>query len=191
MILIGISGKRGTGKDSLASILRNKYGFLNLPFAEELKSAVREEFRLTRDHTDGWLKETPLPTYPGFTPREIMIRYGQFFRQFDKNWWVEKVFDKMQQIKTLKSYGDEMRVSISDVRFINEAQYIKKQGGILVRLERKPELNIYKGVVDDISETDLDLYDNFDYTIDSDHNISLSDLEVAADMIVANEKVGK
>lgn len=197
MILIGISGKKGTGKDLLASYLTKKHGFVNIPFAGELKAAVRRDFNLTIEHTDGKLKEESTELrkdlvmiteenewHTTWTPREIMIAYGQFFRQFDTNYWVKKTFDKIQQIKLFQSYGSDARISISDVRFRNEANYIKEQGGYLVRLERFPELNIYKEQSKDISETDLDDYRDFDFVINSEFNRIPEDLERAAGNIL-------
>ncbi len=78
-----------------------------------------------------------MPHFGAWTPRDIMIQYGQFFRRFDKDYWVKKTFDKIQQIRTFQNYGADVRISISDVRFRNEADYIKQQGGLLVRLTKR------------------------------------------------------
>lgn len=190
MILIGISGKKGTGKDLLASFLKNKYQFVNLPFAAELKYAVREVYRLTTDHTDGYLKETPVTALNGFTPREAMIDEGCLRRKYNPNFWVEAVFDKIQKIKLFGRHDNDFRVCISDVRFKNEADRIKREGGYLVRLERKPELNIYKELSTDISETELDNYERFDFKLGADENIAPEDLEKFADDIMASLYVG-
>lgn len=187
MIILGLSGKRGTGKDTLADILVKKYGFIKLPFAEALKEGVRRDFNLTRDHTDGALKEVELEEYMGYTPRSIMIDYGQFFRGFDSDFWVKKVFDKIkfvQQQCDMVAWENPLRVVISDVRFTNEADYIKENGGLLARLERKSELNIYKTEITDASETDLDDYSRFDFTITKDFNLTPKSLEKFADNIM-------
>lgn len=193
MFILGISGKRGAGKDLLANILGYQ-GFKNHPFAGVLKERVRQDFGLSKEHTDGALKETPILKMPkvtskpiGFgvtetkieywTPREIMIAYGQFYRQFDTMFWVKKVFEK---IRTL---SDQALVTISDVRFINEANYIKEQGGKLIRLERNPSLNIYKGVITDASECELDDYKGFDYTVPAERNETPQDLERVAEKV--------
>lgn len=183
MIIVGISGKRGTGKTLLATILNKKYGFVDIPFAAELKSKVRSDFGLTIEHTDGYLKETP--TEFNATPRDMMIKYGQFFRQFDPMYWVKKTFDKIQNVSTFYSGNKtDLRFVVSDVRFQNEANFIKSKGGILLRLERKPELNIYKTVSTDVSETDLDNYTRFDYVLGEDFNINPSSLEGFATSIM-------
>lgn len=190
MFILGISGKRGAGKDLLANILHYR-GFRNFPFAGALKEKVRQDFQLTKEQTDGKLKEVPtklvrMPNSPestdpnhGFwTPRQIMIEYGQFFRQFDKDFWVRKVFE------SLKAQPDNSLITISDVRFKNEANYIKEQGGFLIRLERNPKLNMYGEPIDDISEKDLDNYDGFDYIVPQEHNETPQDLERVADKLL-------
>jgi len=204
MILIGISGKKGVGKDLLASFLREKYGFVNLPFAQELKASVRRDFNLSLEDTDGVNKEKKTSFSQGilvsfdedgntinstgyWTPREIMIQYGQFFRQFDKNYWIKKTFQKINLVKSevkIAQWEDDLKFTISDVRFKNEADYIKEQGGYLVRLERKPELNIYKEQSTDLSEIDLDDYNKFDYILQKELNITPQDLKEAADDIM-------
>lgn len=200
MILIGISGKKGVGKDLLASYFNKNYGFVNIPFAFELKEAVRRDFDFTTEHTDGKLKESPTQFISEkvhfldideiktvyWTPREIMIAYGQFFRQFDPLWWVKKAFNKIDRVCSLYNDSNELRFTISDVRFKNEADYIKSKGGLLIRLERKPELNIYKEQSLDISETDLDNYEHFDFKLDADNNITPLDLSRFANGIMDN-----
>jgi hypothetical protein len=192
MVIVGISGKKGVGKDLLGSYLA-PYGFMRTPFAETLKSRVRRDFNLTLDHTDGALKEKPTayvndwspvngkPT-DYWTPRQIMIAYGQFFRQFDPNYWINKTFEA---IASSTEWLRADKFVITDVRFKNESNYIKERGGFLVRLERHPELNIYKDACMDVSETDLDDYDGFDMRLTADHNVTKKDLEQFAADIVA------
>lgn len=204
MILFGVSGKRGSGKDTLADILVEKYKFIKMSFAEELKKEVREKFGLTKEHTDCKLKEKPLENfirdkYKDFknniiteywTPRQIMIHYGQFFRQFDLLWWTKKVFNKIKDLENMlklsTNYSD-LRVVISDVRFKNEANYIRQHKGKIIRLERKPDLNIYgPEQLNDISETDMDNYLP-DYLLDKTQNINKDDLYDFAEHIIKKE----
>lgn len=192
MFILGISGKRGAGKDLLANILHYR-GFRNFAFAGVLKDKVRQELNLTKEQTDGKLKETatkftrkivvgdfhgqPIEEANNWTPREIMIEYGKFYRQFDQLFWVKKVFE------SLKVLPDTSLITISDVRFKNEADYIKEQGGKLIRLERDPKLNIYKTELTDLSETELDNYSGFDFVVPQEHNQNPQDLEKIADKI--------
>lgn len=189
-IVVGISGKRGAGKDLLGKYL-GYHKFKTMPFAGELKDRVRRDFGLSKEQTDGSAKEQPTkllreiispestdPRSEYWTPRQIMIAYGQFFRQFDNLYWVKKVFDK------IKAGAPNELIAITDVRFKNEADYVKQQGGFLVRLERRPELNIYKGVINDPSETELDDYTGFDLKLEQHENETPQDLEKFAYKIV-------
>lgn len=174
--IIGISGKRGVGKDLLGNYL-TYHGFKKAPFAEELKNRVRKDFNLSKEHTDGNLKEkeTKYVKENGFwSPRDIMIEYGQFFRKFDKMYWVNRTFDKIKG----NSYGS--KVCITDVRFKSEAEYVLENGGYLIRLNRNPKLNVYQGIIDDASEIELDNYDKFDIIIPENKNENPQDLEKVA-----------
>jgi hypothetical protein len=201
MILIGISGKKGSGKDLLATILARKYAFRNAPFAAQLKAGVRRDFGLSLDHTDGSKKEEntrfirsikPPDAGPGdtcvvklWTPRDIMIAYGQFFRQFNPLWWVEENFKAILNANFVDdACGREGRYTISDVRFKNEKDFIRREGGFLVRLNRRQDLNVYQTPSSDISETELDGQKDWDFELPEDRNITPEDLEEAADEIM-------
>src|SRR4051812_35406072 len=98
--VIGLSGKRGSGKDTLAAQMA-PLGWQRLAFADVLKERCREDFGLTKDQTDGVLKESPT-SYKRtdgsmLTPRDIMIRCGLYFRSIDPLYWVKKVFQQLDQ----------------------------------------------------------------------------------------------
>lgn len=171
-LVIGISGKRGVGKSLLCNPYLKARGFEIFAFADPLKEDVRRAYGITKEHTDGKLKEVAAPKLGGRTPREAMIAEGEVRRRFSENglYWVSRLYDK---IKTL--HPDTL-VAISDVRFKNEATYIRHFGGYIVRLERDPKLSIYKGAIDDPSETELDDY-NFDKILPAKLNVTPQDLE--------------
>jgi len=169
MQIVGISGKRGSGKDTLAARFIAR-GWAKLSFASTLKAHVREFFDMTIEQTDGALKETVDSRY-GVTPRQIMIDVGQFYRRFDPLFWVKKATSKLDS---------EGKYIVSDLRFINEANHLRSMGASLVRLNRRRDLNIYKEEINDISETELDNYEHFDVVVPEDKNVNLGDLEVVA-----------
>lgn len=86
----------------------------------------------------------------------------ELFREWwDENIWIKALF---------ADYGEKDNWIISDTRFKNEADYIKKMGGFLLRLEGDPG-----GVrarsnrdMNHASEVDLDDYDGFDLVWDTD-----------------------
>lgn len=171
-LVIGISGKRGTGKSLLCNPYLKARGFEVYAFADPLKEDVRRAYGITKEHTDGKLKEVAAPKLGGKTPREAMIAEGEIRRRFSENslYWVSRLYDKIKQL-----HSDSI-VAISDVRFKNEATYIRHFGGYIVRLERDPKLNIYKEVINDASETELDDYP-FDKVLPANRNVNPQDLE--------------
>lgn len=171
-MIVGISGKRGTGKTTLANMLADKYGFEHRYFAQTLKGLVSQQFGLGYDHVHGHLKEFELKAYPGWTPRKLMIAVGQFYRSIDELFWVRKTLENITG-----------HVVISDVRFLNEVQEIKKRGGIIVRLSRDPKLNIYQGEINDPSETALDDYKDFDIIVPAESNLDMEDMEKTAALV--------
>ena len=67
---------------------------------------------------------------------------------------------------TMADYTEHSNWIISDVRFPNEAKVIKDKGGILIRINRNIGLEFMHE-----SETALDNYNDWDYTIDNDGTI--------------------
>lgn len=186
-IILVISGKKASGKDLLGTYLKY-YGFGKVSFAEALKRVARQLFKLTIEQTDGALKEKPTKYMWGgmvATPRRIMVEIGQFFRSFDPDWWVT------QAIEIINGKGAGARIYIPDARFPNEISRIKQIPDsmvVTIRLNRAVEERdkVYPGCTksEDISETALDDYPNFDYVLAPEKNHNPQDLERLAAKVV-------
>jgi len=167
MTLVGLSGKARSGKDSVADTCAALYGWRKMKLADPLKKMCREMFGLTLEHTDGHWKEDPVGTT---TPRQLMINVGQLGRSVDPNFWIKRL-----QAELLQTPQAQMQTYvIADVRFKNEADWIKNHNGIMVRLERAIELR--GGDIVDTSEMELDNYEGFDLKIGESWNVDASDL---------------
>lgn len=68
---------------------------------------------------------------------------------------------------------DEEFAVVTDVRFRDEADYIRASGGFVVRVER--ETGLQDGHV---SELNLDGYDDFDYVLNNHKDIDSLELKV-------------
>ncbi len=158
MKLIGISGKKRSGKNTIAEYLQRVYGYKEAAFAAPLKESARIIFGLTPAHTDGELKEVLLPAW-GLTSRQIMQLLGTEAMRaaFGADVWIKSLFARID--------NDAKAVAVSDVRFPNEAWAISTAGGVVVRVNRA-------GLVSDDhpSETALDDY-AFDYVVQNDGSI--------------------
>lgn len=91
------------------------------------------------------------------TGRQIQEQIGEFVRQLNPDGWVNAL--KLN----VENYGSTYSL-VRDVRRRNEAEVIHSMGGKLVRLTRITE-NAEKN--NDISNTDLDNYENWDKVIDN------------------------
>jgi hypothetical protein len=85
---------------------------------------------VANDMIDGHLKEAPTPFLSGRSPRHAMQTLGTEWGrdQMNENFWVNIT---LQRVKLFD------RVVISDVRFPNEVDMIRKLGGMVVRVERQ------------------------------------------------------
>ncbi len=172
--LIGISGKRGTGKSLLAVNLED-YGFDRISLAGELKERCIIDFGLGHHQVYGCDKERPTgykrTDGSPLTSRDIMIRMGVFYRSIDPLYWC-KALDKTIALR----HNDKF--VIDDIRFLNEINYFKsKYGAKFVRIEREEAENPYRAALDDLSETELDTYKDWDLKLIKELNHTPKDLK--------------
>ncbi len=153
-MIIGILGLKGSGKDTIANFLIEKYNFEKLAYAGALKDAICCVFGWDRDMMEGATEESrewreEVDEYWGFSPREMMQRIGTdlFRKQIKDDIWVKSLKLKLEKMTPFKT---NKNVVISDCRFNNEIDVIKEKGGKIILVEREPPswLNIvedYKG----------------------------------------------
>jgi len=183
MKIIAISGKRESGKSSLAKFLQS-YGYIRLSLADPLKDMCRELYGLTNDQVRGYFKESPTHykrtdgSY--YTPRDIMIREGCLKRSIYPDFWCNKLADRIEKDFP---YSESNKFVIDDIRFLNEILYFRRFDAKFVRLERSEEA-IGKAALDDLSETELDSYKEWDAILLPQFNRNLDDLKKFAEYIV-------
>lgn len=96
------------------------------------------------------------------TAREVLQYFGtDIVRQMYHNAWADACIRQIQ--------AEESNFAIiTDCRFVNEVEVVKKAGGRVIRLLRKISDDDHK------SETDLDSYTDYDYVIDN-NNMTLEE----------------
>lgn len=153
-MLIGLSGKARSGKDTVAQHLSHDAGFFHYAFATPLKDMIQNIFGLSDEQMYGDLKETPDPIL-GKTPRWL-CQYigGDIFRGIYEHVWAECAIRKYRELQ--KSHRETLRVVISDVRYPNEFTAIRSAGGYLWRIIRTDYEEERTGNDEHESETGLD-----------------------------------
>lgn len=205
--LIGISGKIGSGKDTVGKIiqlithkhyysdglvlhfLKSTPGTIDLShwaikkFAGKLKEVASaltgipvykfedQEFKKTT-LPSGW--DYPVEVAPGeihmapMTVRDLLQKLGtEAMRNgLHPDTWVNALMSEFIPYSTRGSDYEEVASKwiITDTRFPNEADAIKKRGGIVLRIDRDVESGSHP------SETALDNY-QFDYIIDNNADL--------------------
>lgn len=183
-MLIGISGKKQTGKDTVCKIIKaldiwNRYGdmltFVKMfssplgsmwykhAFADKLKQVLAVILNVRVEaFEDNIFKmsysEIAKPEGGYYTNRELLQRFGtEVGRSISPTLWVDALFT---------SYSEHDHWIIPDVRFPSEAQAIKDRGGIIIRVDRETPFHDTHP-----SEVALDNYEGFDYRIDNNNDI--------------------
>ena|SRR5687768_39138 len=129
MKLIGLTGAAGAGKDTVADCLQMEFDYSRLSFAEPMKqmaAMLGAPNPTTREE-----KEGPHPVLKTVTWRQIYQEIGtELVRKWNPDAWVLIMQARLQLL------GLTPRVVISDVRFENEAAWIRSRGGQIWHIVR-------------------------------------------------------
>jgi len=144
MTIIGLCGFQGAGKDTLATILINEHNFIKLSFANAVKYVLSIIFgwdrqilegltpndRIFRETIDTWWSQE---LRMDVTPRNMMQYIGtELFR----NHLHEDIWTKVVEKQLIKLLDENKNVVITDCRYPNEFEMVKKYGGKIVHIYR-------------------------------------------------------
>ena len=133
-LLIGLAGPAHSGKDTLARYLVCRYGFTRMAFADLLKRMLLA-LELGPEYTDGPGKEAIIP-WLGCSYRRLCQTLGTEWGRDSicSDLWVkllDRQIDRLEHSNAMavdRRHPYHMRIVISDVRFPNEAEYIRDRG---------------------------------------------------------------
>jgi hypothetical protein len=130
-MIIGVIGKKRSGKDTIADFLKRKYQFQQGSFAKPIKECCKLIFDWTDEHVYGSLKEVVDPRW-GISPRQAMQHFGTdwaqvelcksfpaFSKKTGRSLWVKRLLADY-----LKD-GMKNDIVISDARFPHEKKCIE------------------------------------------------------------------
>ena len=118
MILIGLSGKIGAGKTTIADMFVNRNSATRISFADGVREQTAQLCGLTPSDFSG--PDKNIMTEFGYTRGQMLQRVGQEMRDIDENYWVKKFQKKLETLSGL--------VVVDDVRYPNELMLIKTYG---------------------------------------------------------------
>lgn len=160
MLIIAVSGKAFSGKDTVGEYLVKNYGFIRVASADALKRIARNIF--------GWngVKDE--------NGRRFLQALGCAVRDYNQDFWIDLA---LAEIRIQSRHDLKRNFVVTDVRFENEVKKLKAEGAMLLRLERAGVTRF-----DHISETELDGYTGFDHIVEN--NDSFEKLYSRVDEII-------
>jgi hypothetical protein len=207
IMIIGICGFIGSGKDTVADYLVNFHEFRRESFANTLKDAVSAVFGWDRTMLEGrtkearewreqvdpwWAARLDMPT---LTPRWVLQYWGTEVcrKAFHDDIWIASLENKIRNSKD--------HVVISDCRFPNEISSIKNAGGQIIWVQRGELPDWYDVAIDANRGSNVALNElkmrkihasetawvgtDFDHVIENDGDIS--DLYTKIASVISNE----
>lgn len=128
-MIIGLCGAAGSGKDTVAGILKREAGFSDISFAEPIYRAVAAVTGMSVEQlSDRRIKEQPIE-WLGRSPRVLLQTLGT-------EWGRDTIRDDIWVRIAMQRAAEVTHAAITDVRFANEAQAIRDAGGVVWRVVR-------------------------------------------------------
>jgi len=166
-LLIGISGKMGTGKSTLAHMLKAAFEETGKVAISSLASPIYTAQHLLYNEYNLELN--------GDKDRDLLLAIGKWGRSKNKDFWLE------QFARTSIESAYEI-IICDDVRMKNEADFFKKNG-LLFRIEGEQRgSNVDESKVDNPTECDLDDYE-FEHIISNKQAPAMMCQEIAHIML--------
>jgi hypothetical protein len=171
-MIVGLTGAKGSGKDTVGAYLVKEHAFERKAFADPLKQSIAALFGIAFSDIDK-LKNDPEAFVGVYTFRTFIQRYGTEAHRdvFGQNFWVDITLP-------LGGYYPGRAIVVTDVRFRNEAERVRYLGGYNWHIHRKAapenplqhssELFDYDDLIDSHIHNDdtlQELFDNVERTL--------------------------
>lgn len=141
-MIVGIAGKKRSGKDTMASAFEDR-GYRRVSFAAPVRNFVES---IMGDEITDENKEREIPWLGnGISPRKLMQTVGtEWGRAIHPDLWVLALMRQVDKAHALlpeqrmpsRFWGFRSDFVIPDVRFENEARAIRDRGGVIIHIHR-------------------------------------------------------
>jgi hypothetical protein len=166
-MIIGLSGYAQSGKDSTAELLCLKYGYKRLAFADPMRQALM----VINPRLDSITRVSDLVEDYGWDVAKKNPEVRRLLQVLGTDFGRKMLGDDVWINIALSGIKSEDKIVVSDVRFPNEAEAIKKLSGTVWRINR----HNHSAVNSHTSERAMDNY-MFNFVIYNDGTLTeLSD----------------
>lgn len=151
--IIGLTGYAQSGKDTIAQILVDKYGYTRIAFADKIRDFIYEVNPMVGCSPTGYLQNLIKLVGWDAAKKEPQVRrllqdLGVGARKvFGEEFWITQSLEPIYN-------SSNNKFVITDVRFENEAHMVKSLGGQVWRVKR---LGV-NAVNEHVSEFEMDGY---------------------------------
>ena len=170
ILVVGIIGPAGSGKDEASKALIVSMGFKKLAFGDPIKKFCLDL---------GWNGKKDV------RGRRLLQDLGQALRNYDIDYWVNLWSDSIEEATVSLGNGintSPTRIVAPDVRFGNEAEKILALGGILLNIT-----NRRISLPDGLSNHESERFDFMDLPhVDIPNDGSINNLKNKVTQIVVN-----
>jgi len=173
-MIIGISGKIGSGKSHIARQIQyyfSDYDFQRKSFGYDIKKIVSYMTGINlKTVLSRKAKTIYLPEWD--------LTIGQMFQKIGTDCMRNNLHPDSWILSLFSKCSNNQNYVIDDVRFFNEADAIKERGGIIIRLNGDPK-NIRatdKRDPNHRSEVELDNYNKFDIIFENHLSANIDEL---------------
>lgn len=136
MRFLGITGLAGSGKDTVAELIKENYtgNTMLYALADPLKQACATAFGIPVDDFYDEIKKEEIEPFWGLTRRDILQRFGTkaMRNTFGNDFWIKRAQNFVEHAEK----QDIDLLVVTDIRFNNEAEWLINMGGILVEVIR-------------------------------------------------------
>jgi len=174
--IIALTGPKGSGKDTVASLISRQYDNVNtIAFADPIKKVINNLFELDPSDNkqyDAFKRTQVSYQLPGYLShaiqgRELVREIGMLMRKYDEKQFTDYV------VSEIRYKPDDIWV-VTDLRFDNEYMVLKSLGAKIINIKR-PNYE-YDGHI-----TERGFNDSLvDYTIMNDGDLTYLDTRVGS-----------
>ncbi len=156
-MLIGLTGRAGSGKDTAAAYLAQAHRFMPLAFATPIRQMLQVGLGLTEQDFAPSHKNEVIARLQR-APRQLMQTLGTEWGRthVHSSIWVDLAVGELDRMENLD-------IALTDVRFEDEARMIRDRGGFIVRLVRNAAAPVHSHVSEaslHLREGDKEIHNN-------------------------------
>lgn len=142
--VVGLHGKLESGKDTVADLIEDllventEVTLHRVAVADRLKDSVAAMIGIPRRELDELSKRDVV--YGSRTLRTLLQEVGGFMRSLDSEFWMRAVRQRYLELQTYaakyESIPSLQLMLLTDLRYENEAAFVREAGGIVVHVIR-------------------------------------------------------